>query len=72
MDSTFGYEPNSEGSNPSRKTIARVMELVDIAVLETVAEMHESSSLSLGTFPNGFTKTKAGRQKNKTTCTDLN
>lgn len=37
MDSTFGYEPNSEGSNPSRKTNAQVMELVDIAVLETVA-----------------------------------
>lgn len=40
------------GSNPliSTNMNTRVMELVDIAVLETVADRLESSSLSLGTI----------------------
>ncbi len=42
--------------------------MVDIAVLETVAEMHESSSLSLGTLLNCFEKAKESKPilKNKT------
>ena len=44
------YDENcTVGSNPTFSAEARMVELVDTAVLEAVAEKLESSSLSLGT-----------------------
>lgn len=48
-ESTNGYEPLDKCSIHLFASIAEVMELADIVVLETTALVHESSSLSFGT-----------------------
>lgn len=49
-DKPNGYEPLITRSNRVQKTITEVMELADIAVLETAALVHKGSTPFFGTF----------------------